>query len=150
MNLRTRVLLFLFAAVLAPVANAQDTSDDEANVLLIIERVWDADQKGDQDHVDELLTNNFMGWAKNSPAPRSKNSTSAWARFGEQMGRMERYELYPLSITVEGDVAVAHYLYSVAYKPKGGDIELSNGRYTDILVRTDDGWKFIAWHGGDD
>jgi len=27
---------------------------------------------------------------------------------------------------------------------------MSNGRYTDILVRKEDGWKFIAWHGGDD
>ena len=23
-------------------------------------------------------------------------------------------------------------------------------RYTDVLVRTEDGWKFLAWHGGDD
>ena len=150
MNLRTKLTLIVLAATLAPAAVAQDSTDDEANVLLVIERVWDADRKGDQDRVDELLTDNFMGWAKNSPAPRSKNSTSAWARFAEQMGRIERYELYPLSITVEGDVAVAHYLYSVAYKPKGGDIEMSNGRYTDVLVRTADGWKFIAWHGGDD
>jgi ketosteroid isomerase-like protein len=55
-----------------------------------------------------------------------------------------------LAITIGGDVAVAHYLYSTAYKPKNGDIEMSNGRYTDVLIRTEDGWKFIAWHGGDD
>jgi ketosteroid isomerase-like protein len=66
------------------------------------------------------------------------------------MGRVVRYELYPLSITVHGDVAVAHYLYSTAFKKKDGDIEMSNGRYTDVLVRTEDGWKFLAWHGGDD
>ena len=50
----------------------------------------------------------------------------------------------------QDDVAVAHYLYSSAYKPKSGDIEMNNGRYTDVLVRTEDGLKFIAWHGGDD
>ena len=61
-----------------------------------------------------------------------------------------RYELYPLAITVDGDVAVAHYLYSVAFRDKEGQIEVSNGRYTDVLVRKEDGWKFIAWHGGDD
>ena len=150
MDLRTKLGLIFIAFCLAPAALAQDTSDDEANVLLVIERVWDADRKGDQDRVDDLLASNFMGWAKNSPAPRSKNSTSAWARFGKQMGRIERYELYPLAITVEGDVAVAHYLYSVAYRPKGGEIEMSNGRYTDVLVRTENGWRFIAWHGGED
>jgi ketosteroid isomerase-like protein len=66
------------------------------------------------------------------------------------MGQVVRYELYPLSITVRGDVAVAHYLYSTAYESKDGDIKMSNGRYTDVLVRTEDGWKFLAWHGGDD
>ena len=150
MTLHTKLGIAFLLLVLAPAAFAQDTSDDEANVLLVIENVWDADQKGDQDRVDDLLADKFMGWAKGSPAPRSKNSTSAWARFGKQIGRIERYELYPLSIAVEGDVAVAHYLYSVAYKPKGDDVEMRNGRYTDVLVRTDDGWKFIAWHGGDD
>ena len=150
MNLHTKLGLIILSLILAPAALAQDTSGDEADVLLVIERVWDADQKGDQDRVDDLLANNFMGWPKSSPAPRSKNSTSAWARFGKQLGRIERYELYPLSITVAGDVAVAHYLYTVAFKPKGGEVEMDNGRYTDVLVRTADGWKFIAWHGGDD
>ncbi len=150
MKLHTKLGIMFVLLVVASAAFAQDTSDDEANVLLVIENVWDADQKGDQDRVDDLLANNFMGWGKNSPAPRSRNSTSAWARFAKQLGRIERYELYPLSIIVEGDVAVAHYLYSVAYKPKGDDIEMRHGRYTDVLVRTDDGWKFIAWHGGDD
>lgn len=150
MNLRTKLGLIFLSVLLSPVALAQDTRDDEADVLLVIERAWDASQKGDQDRVDDLLATKFTGWAKDSPAPRSKKSTSQWARFGKQLGRIERYELYPLAITVEGDVAVAHYLYSVAYKPKGGDFEMSNGRYTDVLVRTEEGWKFIAWHGGGD
>jgi ketosteroid isomerase-like protein len=97
-----------------------------------------------------MLTVDFMGWSKNSPAPRSKTSTSKWNRFSEQLGRVARYELYPLAITIHGDVAVAQYLYSVAFKDKEGKFEMTNGRYTDILVRTEDGWKFIAWHGGDD
>ena len=77
-------------------------------------------------------------------------STSKWNRFSEQLGRVARYELYPLAITIHGDVAVAQYLYSVAFKDRDGKFEMTNGRYTDILVRTEDGWKFIAWHGGDD
>ena len=150
MNVSTKFALVLLGTVLFCAANAQDTHDDEADVLLTIEREWEAGLKGDQDKVDEMLTSNFMGWGKDSPAPRSKTSTSKWSRFAQQMGRVVRYEIYPLSITISGDVAVAHYLYSTAYEPKKGDIEMSNGRYTDILVRTEDGWKFLAWHGGDD
>jgi ketosteroid isomerase-like protein len=73
-----------------------------------------------------------------------------WDRFGDDQGKMVQHELYPLAIVIDGDVAVAHYLYTSAYENKDDEVELNNGRYTDILVRTDDGWKFIAWHGGDD
>ena len=150
MNAPVKLVLMLVGSFLFCTAGAQDTSDDEANVLLVIEREWEAARKGDQDKVDDMLTRNFMGWGKNSPAPRSKTSTSNWSRFGSEMGRIVRYELYPLSITIHDDVAIAHYLYSSAYKEKEGKIEISNGRYTDVLVRTDEGWKFLAWHGGDD
>ena len=147
---RTTLSLGLISTFLFSGAFAQDAGDDEASVLLAVERIWNAEQAGDHDDVDDMLAADFMGWGKNSPAPRSKTSMSNWNRFSEQIGRVARYELYPLSVTIHGDVAVAHYLYSVAFKAADGDIELSSGRYTDILVRTDDGWKFIAWHGGDD
>ena len=150
MNVTARLVLTLLGSLLFSASIAQDATDDEVDVLLTIEREWEATQKGDQKRIDDMLTTDFMGWGKNSPAPRSKNSNSKWRRFSEQMGRVERYELYPLSITVHGDVAVAHYLYSTAFKNKDGEIKMANGRYTDVLVRTEDGWKFVAWHGGDD
>ena len=135
---------------LATTSFAQEIRDDEANVLLTVERAWEASRKGDHDDFDDMLVDSFMGWSKSSPAPRSKTSTSRWHRLGDEMGRVMRYELYPLWITVQDDVAVAHYLYSVAIKGKDGEIKMSNGRYSDVLVRTEDGWKFLAWHGGKD
>ena len=150
MNVTTRLALVILGPLLFSAALAQEPPNDEADVLLAIEREWEAARKGDQDKVDDMLTQDFMGWGKSSPAPRSKRSNSQWRRFNEQMGRVVRYELYPLSITVHGDVAIAHYLYSTAFKKKDGEIEMSNGRYTDVLVRTEDGWKVLAWHGGDD
>jgi len=141
----TSVLLLSFTSVLA-----QEAVDDSANVWSVIEEEWNADEKGDRKWPDRLLTDDFSGWGNDSPAPRSKSSTKMWDRFSEQMGKMVAHELYPLSIVVHDDVAVAHYLYSSAFESKDGDIEMSSGRYTDVLVRTDDGWKFLTWHGGDD
>jgi len=131
-------------------AFAQDAANDQADVWSVIEEEWNADEKGDKSWPDRLLTDDFSGWSKDSPAPRSKSSTKMWDRFSVEMGKMVAHELYPLSIVVNGDVAVAHYVYSSAYHPKGGEIEMSNGRFTDVLVRTDEGWKFLAWAGGDD
>ena len=151
MSARAKFVLGVLGALFLTSAFAQDIRDDEADVLLAIEREWEAAQKGDQDDVDDMLADDFMGWGKTSPAPRSKVSTSNWSRFTDkEIGRVLRYELYPLSITVHGDVAVAHYLYSTAFKDKDGKVEMNNGRYTDVLVRSEDGWKFIAWHGGPD
>ncbi len=141
----TSVFLFSYTS-----AFAQETADDSADVWSVIEEEWNADEKGDRKWPDRLLTDDFSGWGKNSPAPRSKSSTKMWDRFNEQVGKMVAHELYPLSIVVHDDVAIAHYLYSSAFESKDGDIEMSNGRYTDVLVRSDDGWKFLAWHGGDD
>lgn len=141
----TSVLLFGFAS-----AFAEETTDDPADVWSVIEEEWNASEKGDKKWPDRMLAEDFTGWGKESPAPRDVASTKMWNRFTEQTGKMLVHELYPLSIVVHDDVAVAHYLYRSAFQPKGGDIAMSNGRYTDILVRTADGWKFLAWHGGDD
>jgi len=141
----TSVLLFGFAS-----AFAEEATDDPADVWSVIEEEWNANEKGDKKWPDRLLAEDFTGWGKDSPAPQDVASTKMWVRFNEQTGKMLAHELYPLSIVVHDDVAVAHYLYRSAFQPKGGDIAMSNGRYTDILIRTADGWKFLAWHGGDD
>jgi hypothetical protein len=78
MHVSTRFALVLLGTALFSAANAQDPRDDEADVLLTIEREWEASLKGDQDNVDKMLTSDFMGWGKDSPAPRSKTST--WKR----------------------------------------------------------------------
>jgi ketosteroid isomerase-like protein len=134
---------------LSSAAFAQDTADDEADVILTIEEQWEAQQDGDKEWLDEMLADNFSAWPNSAPAPRSKSSTKLWNRFAETQGRMIEHELYFQNIAVHGDVAVAHYFYTSANQDKDDEVEVSNGRYTDVLVRTDDGWKFLSWHGGD-
>lgn len=132
------------------VATAQDTAGDQANIWAVVEKQWNAVEDGDKKWMDEMLIDDFTGWPKNSPAPRNKASTKMWNRFNESQGKLVAHELYPLAIVVRGDVAVAHYLYTSAYKNKDGEVEMNNGRYSDVLVRADGGWKFLSWHGGTD
>lgn len=129
---------------------AQDEADDRADVWSVVEQQWDAEESGDKKWIERYLAEDFSGWQKNSPAPRNKSSTKMWDRFMDEQGGIVAHELYPLQIIVHDDVAVAHYMYTSAFESKDGDVELSNGRFSDILVRTDDGWKFLSWHGGDD
>ena len=129
---------------------AQDLADDEADVWATIESEWRAAEKGDSDRLEDALTDDFTAWSTDAPAPRTKSSTIMWDRFFDGHSRSLRHELYPLAIVVHGDVAIAHYLYSTAFKAKDGEVKMHSGRYTDVLVRNEDGWKFIAWHGGND
>lgn len=152
MNFSSKLKLVVAATFLAlsGATFAQDSSDDQADVWATIEGQWEAEERGDKDWMEDLLVEQFSGWGKNSPAPRSRASMIMWDRFSDEQGKMVAHELYPLAIVVHDDVAIAHYLFSNAYESKDDKTEMNNGRFTDILVRTDDGWKFIAWHGGDD
>ncbi len=131
-------------------AIAQSSADDEASVIVTIEKQWQAEQDGEDDWIDESLTDDFSGWPKDSPAPRNRESVKMWDRFYETQGRMVAHELFFQNVVIHGDVAIAHYLYTSAFQDKDKETEVSNGRYTDVLVRTEEGWKFLAWHGGDD
>ena len=144
---------FVFAIatlLLSGLAAAQDAGGDQASIWAVVEKQWNEVEAGNKKWMDELLADDFTGWPKNSPAPRNKASTKMWNRFNESQGKLVAHELYPLAIVVHEDVAIAHYLYTSAYKNKDGEVEMNNGRYSDVLVRTEDGWKFLTWHGGSD
>lgn len=140
----------IITAGTAVAQDAQMDQDHAVDVWATIEQQWNEQEDGKSKWVDNLLTEDFQGWDRQSPHPRDKKSTKMWNRFSEQVSDMIAHELYPVRIVVNGDVAIAHYLYTSAAKDQDGKIETQNGRYTDVLLLTDDGWKFIAWHGGDD
>ena len=145
-----KLLITTVFLTMSGLALAQENADDQADVWSTIEDQWVAEEKDDKKWIDRLLSDDFSGWPRNSPAPRSKASTAMWDRFSDDQGKTVAHELYPLAIVVNGDVAIAHYLYTSAFKDTDDKVEINNGRYTDVLIRTEDGWKFIAWHGGDD
>lgn len=122
-------------------------SDDSA-VWSVIERAWRAERDGSKKWIESLLSADFVGWNNTAPAPRDKGSTRLWNAFNARQNGMIEYELYPLSIVVHGDTAIAHYLFTSATEEKGKDVATVNGRYTDVLVRSAEGWRFLAWHGG--
>ncbi len=144
------VLLLAVSTAFAQESGEQSSGDDQASVWTTIEEVWAAEERGDQSWVDTTVSADFMGWPNASPAPRSKSSTRMWTRFNAEQNKGLAHELYPLSIVIHGDTAIAHYLYSIVNQTKDKKIVSANGRYTDVLVRDGNTWKFISWHGGSD
>lgn len=142
-------LILATFCLLTSAASAQDPADDQVAVWAVIERQWAAENEGDSGWIEELLTADFVGWPYESPAPRTRTSTGMWNDFGRRQLKPITHELYPLSIVVHGDTAIAHYLYTNAGELPDGKVTTANGRYTDILVRESGEWKFLSWHGGD-
>jgi ketosteroid isomerase-like protein len=97
-----------------------------------------------------LLVADFVAWPKTSPAPQNRSSIRLWNRFNSEQSKTIEHELYPLSIVVHGDLAIAHYVYTQATEDRKKEVTVANGRFTDVLVRDDNTWRFISWHGGDD
>ena len=150
-QLRRLCAITLSALLLSSGASfAQGSADDQATVWATVEQVWAAEERGDDNWIDAMLSADFMGWPDSSPAPRSKSSTRMWTRFNAEQNKSMAHELYPLSIVVHGDVAIAHYLYTKAVQTKDKKTVMTNGRFTDVLVRDGTTWKFLSWHGGDD
>ncbi len=142
------ILLLASGYVVAQEALPEE-ADDQAAVWAAVEAIWAAEEAGDDDWVDTMLSADFVGWPNDSPAPRSRGSVRMWNSFNQDQASGITHELYPLSIVVHGDMAVVHYLYTSAVQTKDKKTDVSSGRYTDVLVRDDRAWKFISWHGGD-
>jgi len=143
------IVVWALVLGLLPAALLAQGSSDEAAVWSAVERQWRAVQGDDASWVEEMLSGDFVGWPSGSPAPRNKTSTRLWNDFDSRQTELLEFELYPLSIIVHGNMAVVHYLYTAA-REEDDEVTTRNGRFTDVLVRDDDDWKFIAWHGGDD
>lgn len=142
--------LFLLLLACGSAAAQQQAASDQAAVWAVIEDQWERNERGDANWIDELLSADFVGWPQQSPAPQTKSSVRMWDAFSSKQMETLEHELFPLSIVVHGDMAIAHYLYTNATRDKKGEVKVSNGRYTDVLVKDEGAWKFISWHGGDD
>lgn len=142
-------LIFLGLSATVMTALGQSWSDKQLEVWNVIETQWKASMEKDANWTDKYLHDNFLGWANQNPTPRSKASVKKWNRYETENSTTLLQELFPAGIVVQGNTAVAHYFYSQSSEDKKGERETVHGRYTDILVKENGAWRFLAWRGGD-
>ena len=142
------ILLSATGSVVAPVFG-QTWSDKQLEVWNVIEAQWKASMEKDTTWPDKVLHEKYLGWDNERPMPRDKSSIHSWTRYIIENTTTLLQELYPVGIIVQGNTAVAHYFYSQASENRKGERETSHGRYTDVLVKENGTWQFLAWSGGD-
>lgn len=143
-------LLSLALAAFAGAAAAQTWSPDQQEIWRFEEQQWKMAKDKDLSWIDKMVHPNLSYWDVDRPAPQNKASLLRWNRFSNTNATVLEQELFPISVTITGNIAVVQYSYSIARENHKKDRETATGRYTDVLVKEGGRWLFLAWAGGDD
>jgi len=139
-----------FIALLPRQAEAQMWSSDQQEVWGVILESWEAITARDASWSDRYVHPNAAVWSMDYPMPRTRDDVKRWDGFNFPSETILTDEYNLAALVVEGSTAVAHYYYSTGTQDAEGDRETTHGRCTDILIRSEGTWKFIAWNCTDE
>ena len=142
-------LVVLCLALLPTLASAQTWNAEQQEVWKLEEQQWQMAKDKDASWIDKMVHPNISYWDVDQPGPQNKASLQRWNRYNNANATVLEQELFPISLTITGNIAVVQYRYSVARENYKKERETSTGRYTDVLVKEGGRWLFIAWSGGD-
>jgi len=133
-------------ALLALSAQAQQWSPEQQEIWQVIAKHWELEKAGDEAWKD-MLHGSFQSWSVHDPMPYNKEVTERFADAEVDHFKILVQHIAPVGLIVTGDTAVAHYYHTTIVEHRDGQLETIDGRFTDILTRTGDGWQFVAWMG---
>ena len=144
------MLLALSFGLLPLLAAAQTWTAEQQEIWRLEEQQWQMVKDKDLTWIDKMVHANISYWDVDQPGPQNKAALTRWSRFSSSASTVLEQELFPISITITGNLAVTQYRYSLVRENYKKERETATGRYTDVLVREGGRWLFIAWAGGDD
>jgi hypothetical protein len=140
----------LMLCAMTGVVSAQALSSDQQEVWKVEHQQWQMTKDKDISWIDKLLHPYMQFWEVGAQMPRNFESLKHWGRYDAESGTILEYELFPISVTITGNVAIAEYHYMLARENYKKERENVTGHYQDVLLKDGGRWLFIAWAGGDD
>jgi Domain of unknown function (DUF4440) len=131
-------------------AAAQTWTSEQQEIWQFEQKQWQMEKDKDASWIETMVHPNLRYWGIGSPVPQDKASLARWNRYESAYGRVLEQELYPIAATITGNVAVVQYRYQIARENDKKERETVWGHYTDVLIKENGKWLFIAWEGGDD
>jgi hypothetical protein len=131
-------------------ASAEEWSAEQQEVWKVEQQQWKLSAAEDMSWIDSMVHPNMKFWDISAPMPRDKASLKHWSRFDADNGSTLEQELFPISATITGNIAVVQYHYMIARENYKKERETVTGHYTDVLVKEGGRWLFLTWAGGDD
>ena len=141
-------IAFITIAIALPLSiQAQETpAEQEAwDALVECSGAWD---RGDLETGLACTHDDFVGWRLEDPVPRTKESSKMIDLYLAETSETKASALRPLSVKVYGNMAIIHYYYMGIVAVQGGEDERITYRWTDIMIKEDGKWQWIADHGG--
>jgi ketosteroid isomerase-like protein len=133
--------------VLSPIS-AQELSKEQSEIWNQIESFWkfyfEKDLEGCLNHFHE----DYIGWSYRDQLPHDKSDLENSIKYNLQNYNTESYEIKLANISTFKNMAIVHFFYSGIYSDSAGNTGSYKGRMTDILIKQDDKWVFVADHGG--
>ena len=130
-------------------ATAQTWSAEQQEVWKVESQQWKMAAAKDHSWMDTMVHANLRYWETGDPMPRDKASLKQWSRINAENSTVLEQEIFPISATITGNIAVVQYNYMVARVNYKKERETVTGQYTDVLVKENGRWLFLAWAGGD-
>jgi len=135
---------------LAGPASAQTWSPEQQELWSFEQQQWQMEQDKDSSWIETMVHPNLRYWGVGMQMPQDKASLARWNRYTNSGATVLEHEIFPISATITGNVAVVQYHYQIARENYKKERETVTGHYTDVLLKENGAWRFIAWEGGDD
>lgn len=132
------------------VVRAQTWNAEQEALWKLEQQQWKMSADKDSSWIETMVHKNLRFWDNGNPMPRDKASLTHWDRYQSANSTTLEQELFPISATITGNIAVLQYDYMVARENYKKERETATGHYTDVMIKDDGRWQFIAWAGGDD
>ena len=148
---RLMILAGLICLLISSVpVQAQTWSAAEKEVVQAIDDCITAYKEENLEAYMTCLHDDYVGFIYGRPA--TTNKADARKGFPLTWANEDLVEWWtkPLAIRIVGDVAIIHYYSYDVYLDKDGEEVQSRSRWTDIMVKQDGKWVWIADHGGPD
>ena len=149
-RLASMTVTALALCAFAGAVSAAEWSAEQQEIWKFEQQQWKMAAAKDTSWIDTMVHPNVRVWGIGNPMPRDWNSLKHWARYDSENSTVLEQELFPISATITGNVAVVQYHYMVARENYKKERETVTGHYTDVLIKDNGRWQFIAWEGGDD
>ncbi len=145
----TAILILCAALGAALRASTPELSPQQKEVWSNVETYWKHDQAGETTAFMAYFHADYQGWGYDNALPGSKQRATKFITHSHQTSKTLVYDLQPLTVRVQGNIAYAHYLFTRVFKDAEGKQKREVGRWTDILMKDGNKWVLIADHGGE-